>query len=322
MPIPTSATANTFWPSRHQCAATRRAEQGDQPGDGQADQGGDRRGVTEPEEHARAATGCRCRAARPYACRPPDRPPKNTTVSADSTTAPIAVNDDEADHGGERGPALADQEREDHEQRRGQLDRRGQPDQRALGDPAPLPRRVGQQVGDHQGHQQGVHLAVAEGGADRLQGEHHGDADQRRASSRAAHRSAEHRLLGPDQAGGPDHLPEHVRTDGERDHQHRGDRRVDEVQPPERRRGGVDVAAGQHVADRVDVDLQIDGRRLARATGFPYWMMNGKITKATTNGGRNSTAARPSRGTVRQLTRQPGSAGRPTPARPPAPRPG
>ena len=56
--------------------------------------------------------------------------------------------------------------------------------------PSPLPRRVGQQVGDDQGHQHRVHLAVAERGPDRLHGEDHGHPDQPELPPPAAPRSA------------------------------------------------------------------------------------------------------------------------------------
>ena len=193
---------------------------------------------------------------------PPDRPPKNSTVSENSRIAPMAVKTREADQRGDRDPALADQEREDHEQHRGELDRRGQPDQRTLGDPAPLPRHVRQQVGDHQRHQHGVDLTVAEGRAQRLDRQHHRDPDQPELPAAGNPAALQHRLLGPDQAGGPDHLPEHVRAESERSHQDRGDRRIDEVQVPERRGGGKNVPAREHVLHGGDVHLQVDGRRL------------------------------------------------------------
>src|SRR5215211_2883486 len=54
----------------------------------------------------------------------------------------------------------------------------------------------------------------------------------------------QHRLLDPNEAGRPDQLPHQVRTERHRIHQHRCNRRVNEVQLPERRGGGEDILAG------------------------------------------------------------------------------
>ena len=167
-----------------------------------------------------------------------------------------------ADDRGDRRSALADQEHEDHEECWRQLDRCRQAGQDALRDTPPLAGRIGQQVRDHQRHQYGVHLAVSQCGTNRLDCEYYRDADEPKLPAPGCAATLQHRLLGPDKAACPDHLPEPIGSEGQRRHQNCRDRRIDEVEPPARRRGGQDVLARQHVLDRIHIDLKVNRRRL------------------------------------------------------------